>query len=110
ARCRHVKNINTARGLDLCYRAHFHSPSLAFRNDPAPLKFPEVIVIWRKRHSLFRQNQYMPALQARSAVDGIDTQKLDHHPALVGPDILYLDGVRSLSRILQKHLPEPLEA
>jgi hypothetical protein len=52
----------------------------------------------------------MPASQARSAIDGIDTRKLDHHPAFVGPDILYLDGVRSLSRILQEHLPEFLEA
>ena len=85
-------------------------PISAFRNDPAPLEFPEVIVIRRKRHSLFRQNQHMPASQARSAIDGIDTRKLDHHPAFVGPDILYLDGVRSLSRILQEHLPEFLEA
>jgi hypothetical protein len=74
------------------------------------LEFPEVIVIRRKWHSLFRRNQHMPASQARSAIDGIDTRELDHHPALVGPDILYLDGVRSLSRILQEHLPESLEA
>jgi hypothetical protein len=105
-----VKNINTARGLDICYRTHLHSPSLAFRNDPAPSEFPEVVMIRRKWHSLFRQNQHMPASQARSAVDGIDTRKLDNHPAFVGPDILDLDGLRSLSRILQEHLRESLEA
>ena len=105
-----MKNINTARGLDICYRAHLHLPSPAVRNDPAPLEFPEVIVIRRKWHSLFRRNQHMPAFQARSASDGIDTRKLDHYPALVGPHILYLDGVRSISRILQEHLPEFLEA
>jgi len=105
-----VKNINTARGLDFRNRAHLHSPSPAVRNDAAPLEFPEVIVIRRKWHSLFRRNQHMQAFQARGAIDGIDTRKLDHHPALVGPDILYLDGLRSLSRILQEHLPESLEA
>jgi hypothetical protein len=105
-----VKNINTARGLDLGYRTHLHLPSLAFRNHPAAFEFPEVIVKRRKRCSLFRRDQHMPAFQLRSALDRIDTQELDNHPALVGPDILDLDGLRSLSRILQEHLAESLEA
>jgi len=52
----------------------------------------------------------MLTLQARSAGDGINPRKLDNYPAFVGPDILDLEGLRSLSLILQEHVPQCLEA
>jgi len=52
----------------------------------------------------------MPASQAGSIGDGIDTTKLDYHTALVGPDVLDPDGLGSLSRVLQERLPDSLEA